>query len=442
MTVQMRAMTILYIGPRRNPDFETDYYISPVLAPAHLLAHFPPVYLICGERDPFVDDTVIFSGRVREAKRARRAEAEFKTQGHSAKFGETLRMSSTPAKAKEPDHILRETDDDWVQTRIIEGWGHGFMQMASLMKEVDLVLTEMADWIDESFEKALETQRDIKEVSAAHAAAQAAFKPDEPVLLSPDDQMTMQPGSTFVKPSTVYSEARPSGSMGGADLGAPVASGSSVGQDDGEEDEAEEGMISFKAKSKKTPPPSRFFVAPRHPSKERVNLYRSSSAPKFDLDDLAGSSGDTVNVETPPPVSRALPVEEDRRGMGTFAFFSGGSAKKAPSSARPIPNHSSIYGGGPSPALKARRDSKSSDSGANAPSPSSGKPTNSLLSAAVAGARAASPALAAAGLVPQSVGNVSEAELMRRRRLEAVFGMGETDSNKTSDAEYEEDDED
>lgn len=432
-------MAILYIGPRRNPDFETDYYISPVLAPAHLLAHFPPVYLICGERDPFVDDTVIFSGRVREAKRARRREAESKTQGQSVKFGESLRMSSAPAKTKEPDHILRETDDDWVQMRIIEGWGHGFMQMASLMREVDSVLTEMADWIDESFEKALETQRDISEVAAAHAAAQAAFKPDEPVLLSPDDHMIAQPGSTFVKPSQEYSSPRPANSMGGADLGAPVASGSAVGQQDDEDEGGEDGMISFKAKPKRTPPPSRFVPVPRRASKEKLNIYRSSSAPRFDLDELAGSSGETVDVATPPQFSRTLPVEEDKRGMGTFAFFSGGgSTKKPPPTTRPIPNHSSIYGGGGYIPPKTRRDSKSGSD--NPTDQSNAKPTNSLLSAAVAGARAASPALAAAGLVPQSVGNVSEAELMRRRRLEAVFGMGETDEDHFSDAEYEDED--
>lgn len=429
-------MAILYIGPRRNPDFETDYYISPVLAPAHLLAHFPPVYLICGERDPFVDDTVIFSGRVREAKRKRRSEAEFKMQGQSARVGEGLRMSSAAGKPKEPEHILRETDDDWVQMRIIEGWGHGFMQMASLMKEVDSVLTEMADWIDESFEKALETERDIHDVAAAHAAAQAAFRPDEPVLLSPDDQMA-QPGSTFVKPVKDYPDTSVHQPLGGADLGAPVASSSSFGRDD-EDDGMEEGMISFKAKPKKTPPPSRFFPVPRRPSKEQVNLYRSSSAPKFDLDEMAGSSGETVAVQTPPPVSRALPLDEEPKGMGTFAFFNPAAARKAsPAASRPIPNHSSIYGGsGGVPPLQAtRRYSNSNTSG----SPPPAKPTNSLLSAAVAGARAASPALAAAGLVPQSIGNVSEAELMRRRRLEAVFGMGETDDNHASDAEFEDD---
>ena len=72
----MRAMAIMYIGPLRNPDFATDYHVSPILAPSRLLEQFPPILMQCGEKDPFVDDTIIFAGRVREAKRRRRAALE------------------------------------------------------------------------------------------------------------------------------------------------------------------------------------------------------------------------------------------------------------------------------------------------------------------------------------------------------------------------------
>lgn len=343
---------------------------------------------------------------------------------------------SSSAKSSEPDHILRETDDDWVQMRIIEGWGHGFMQMASLMKEINPVLTEMADWIDESFEKELEIQRDVEEVAAAHAAAKAAFRPDAPVLMSPQDTI-VQPPSTYVKPVKHYSES-PRRSLGGADLGAAVASSSTMAA---EEEEQEEGMISFSAKTKRTPPPSRFFPVPRRASKEHLALYRSSSAVKFDQEQ-SGSSGETVSVATPPTDFGVYGQEEEAKGSGAFAFFGAGSRagpSKAPAAARPIPNHSSIYGASTSAALSVRRFSNSANGGPA--SPPITKPTNSLLSAAVAGARAASPALAAAGLVPQSIGNVSEAELMRRRRLEAVFGMGETDDDdQNSDVEEDEDD--
>ncbi|KAG5929823.1 hypothetical protein E4U42_004343 [Claviceps africana] len=64
----MRAMIILYIGPHNRPDFSRDYLLSPVLAPECLLAKFPKTYFMTGERDPLVDDTVIFAGRLRRAK--------------------------------------------------------------------------------------------------------------------------------------------------------------------------------------------------------------------------------------------------------------------------------------------------------------------------------------------------------------------------------------
>ena len=63
----LRAMIILYIGPYNRPDFATDFLLSPLLAPDSLLARFPKVYMLTGERDPLVDDTVIFAGRLRQA---------------------------------------------------------------------------------------------------------------------------------------------------------------------------------------------------------------------------------------------------------------------------------------------------------------------------------------------------------------------------------------
>lgn len=413
----MRAMAILYIGPRRNPDFETDYYISPILSPPHLLAHFPPVYLICGERDPFVDDTVIFAGKVREAKRARRAQAENVSQSKSVKYGEGLRMSNS-SKSDMPDHILRETDDDWVQIRVIEGWGHGFMQMASLMREVDSVLTEMADWIDESFEKSTLRRKDVDDVAAAHAAAKAAFRPDAPVLLSPDDHL-MPPTSTHVKPVRNYKKSPSDRPLGGADLGAPLSS-------DLKSDE-EEGVVTFTPKTKKkNPPPSRFTPVPRRPSKEALDLQRNSSAPRFDVDET-GSSGEAMSIRTPPLGVRSLPSPDSiPKGSGAFAFFNGNRGNSVvvpqPGTTIPLISPGPIYG----------ESSIRRTSGGIAVAP---RPTNSLVAAAVAGARAASPALAAAGFVPQSVGSITEAELMRRRRMDAVFGMGETDSAMASDEE-------
>jgi len=160
----MRAMAILYIGPHRNPDFATDYYISPILAPSHILAQFPPLLMQCGEKDPFVDDTVIFAGRIREAKRARKVELDLAIAGKSARFGESLRMStatseqSTPAEGtrlaamkKERDQLARETEEDWVQMVLFSEWSHGYLQMPSLMSEAKAVIEDLGDWIDDAF---------------------------------------------------------------------------------------------------------------------------------------------------------------------------------------------------------------------------------------------------------------------------------------------------
>ncbi|KAI8993039.1 Alpha/Beta hydrolase protein [Trametes punicea] len=166
----MRAMAILYIGPHRNPDFQSDYQLSPILAPDHLLAQFPPLLMSCGEKDPFVDDTLIFAGRVRKAKRARRAELERILAGKSAQHGEHLRMSALPLPAgvgrhddvgrdealralrREYERLARESEDDWVQMNIFSEWSHGYLQMPSLMREARGVIDDLADWMEEVFE--------------------------------------------------------------------------------------------------------------------------------------------------------------------------------------------------------------------------------------------------------------------------------------------------
>lgn len=143
----MRAMAILYIGPHRNPDFTTDYHISPILAPSHLLAQFPPLLMQCGEKDPFVDDTVIFAGRVREAKRARKIELDLALSGKSARFGESLRMSSVDGHSdgkssemkRERDKLASEVESDWVQMVLFSDWSHGYLQMPTLLTEARAV---------------------------------------------------------------------------------------------------------------------------------------------------------------------------------------------------------------------------------------------------------------------------------------------------------------
>ncbi|OMH84737.1 Hormone-sensitive lipase, partial [Zancudomyces culisetae] len=108
----MRAMALLYIGPNPSPNFQKDYYFSPIVAPDELLARFPDTYFMCGEKDPLVDDTVIFAGRIREAKAKVRAQViekqlmtqnagvESKTQPEKANSSAT---STTKAAAEDLD---------------------------------------------------------------------------------------------------------------------------------------------------------------------------------------------------------------------------------------------------------------------------------------------------------------------------------------------------
>ncbi|KAF8973116.1 Alpha/Beta hydrolase protein [Flammula alnicola] len=181
----MRAMAILYIGPHRNPDFETDYHISPILTPSHLLAQFPPLLMQCGEKDPFVDDTVIFAGRVREAKRARKVELDLALSGKSARFGESLRMSSVDGHLdskvasemkKERDKLAREEESDWVQMVLFSDWSHGYLQMPTLMSEAKAA--KLAEWIDHAFDRYQATILDPKERTTDRAQIQTLLAPN------------------------------------------------------------------------------------------------------------------------------------------------------------------------------------------------------------------------------------------------------------------------
>jgi acetyl esterase/lipase len=127
-TELMRAMVILYIGPKNKPDFETDYLLSPLLAPSELLTLFPKTYLMCGEKDPLVDDTLVMAGRIREAKRAAR----------SRRRG--IAMSSR-----------EESDRDWVDMMLIRGVSHGFLQMTSFLKEGRVAVDKIGTWLEELF---------------------------------------------------------------------------------------------------------------------------------------------------------------------------------------------------------------------------------------------------------------------------------------------------
>lgn len=176
---QMRAMAILYIGPHRNPEFSSDYYISPILAPSHLLAQFPPILMSCGEKDPFVDDTVIFAGRIREAKRMRRQELDAFLSGRSTKPVEPFKIGrkegshdeALRALRRERDLLATQDDEDWATMQIFSEWSHGYLQMPMLMQEARTAINDLADWIDEAFARKKMGASSRREVAGSASGA-------------------------------------------------------------------------------------------------------------------------------------------------------------------------------------------------------------------------------------------------------------------------------
>jgi acetyl esterase/lipase len=128
----MRAMIILYIGPHNRPDFSTDFLLCPVLAPESLLARFPKTYILTGERDPLVDDTVIFAGRLRQAHRARHHDRqELGLVGESREFHES----------------------DVVEVTLIPGISHGFLQFPGIYPDGWKYIHRCSEWMLETFER-------------------------------------------------------------------------------------------------------------------------------------------------------------------------------------------------------------------------------------------------------------------------------------------------
>lgn len=182
----MRAMIILYVGPHNRPDFSQDYLLSPVLAPDALLARFPKTYFLTGERDPLVDDTVIFSGRLRRVKQAyynqqvllaqRRQDGdhygdddETNTEDQGSYFFENGRLFPDPTvNVDEPFNAK-----DAAEVVLIPGISHGFIQFPSLYPPAWKLIHRSGNWILDAFDAA-DARRDEAESRRVAARAAAA----------------------------------------------------------------------------------------------------------------------------------------------------------------------------------------------------------------------------------------------------------------------------
>jgi len=128
----MRAMIILYVGPYNRPDFTTDHLLCPAVAPENLLAKFPKTYFLTGERDPLVDDTVIFAGRIRQAKL------------HLFRERQEVGLEKSTAEFNEKDHV---------EVTLIPGISHGFVQFVSVFPDGWKHIFRCGNWIQETFSK-------------------------------------------------------------------------------------------------------------------------------------------------------------------------------------------------------------------------------------------------------------------------------------------------
>ncbi|KAL9622304.1 MAG: hypothetical protein Q9160_003315 [Pyrenula sp. 1 TL-2023] len=126
----MRAMIILYVGPYARPDFTTDHLLSPAVAPETLLARFPKTYILTGERDPLVDDTVIFAGRLRQAKL------------HLFRERKELGLEESKVEFDERAHV---------EIALIPGISHGFLQFVSVFPQGWKHIFRCGRWIEQIF---------------------------------------------------------------------------------------------------------------------------------------------------------------------------------------------------------------------------------------------------------------------------------------------------
>ncbi|KAI1826875.1 alpha/beta-hydrolase [Xylaria intraflava] len=135
----MRAMIILYIGPHNRPDFSQDYLLSPILAPDILLQRLPKIYFLTGERDPLVDDTVIFAGRLRRVKYAY----------HSNRIDGMNGL----------EELTDFDDKDVAEVVLIPGISHGFTQFPTIYPPAWELIDRCARWAENLLNTAEDRER-------------------------------------------------------------------------------------------------------------------------------------------------------------------------------------------------------------------------------------------------------------------------------------------
>lgn len=164
----MRAMIILYVGPHNRPDFSQDYFLSPILAPDSLLQRFPKTHFLTGERDPLVDDTVIFAGRLRRAKQA------FHSKRTSQGLGSLNEVSDFDEK-------------DVAEVVLIPGISHGFTQIPTLYPPAWKLIDRCASWAVDllnAAEKREKQRAHAQRTNRHHYRVESSGDEDKPLEIS------------------------------------------------------------------------------------------------------------------------------------------------------------------------------------------------------------------------------------------------------------------
>lgn len=173
----MRAMIILYVGPHNRPDFSQEYLLSPILAPDILLQRFPKTHFLTGERDPLVDDTVIFAGRLRKVKQAY----------HSQRASQGLGSF----------HDISDFDEkDVAEVVLIPGISHGFIQFPTLYPPAWNLIDRCAKWAVDLLNAAEAREKQQEQASRLnrhHHRVESSGDEDKPLEIS----MTRMRGRTI-----------------------------------------------------------------------------------------------------------------------------------------------------------------------------------------------------------------------------------------------------
>ncbi|GAA5967595.1 hypothetical protein JCM11641_005706 [Rhodosporidiobolus odoratus] len=441
-----RAMALLYIGPRNAPDLHSDYHISPIFTPANLLAQFPPLYMSCGERDPFVDDTVIFAGKLREAKEARKMELLARETRH----GESLRMSDS-LSSDSRRALLDENEDDWVRTSIIAGWSHGYLQMVSLLPAAEKVIAMMGDWIDEAFEKAeAKPQRNGTGGTRLSPTVSVAASPR--LVPSPEGVRTACPARPIKVPPPTLVETPASVPSPGLSSSKPLTPQTSA--NGASESEKEEDILTFTPKRRRdsstasragTPSPvvvagtssptlqrSALWVpVALHAGEHDLSSPSSSATQPLSLDESSSVTSAAAHLpQHPPPQHLVTPAERALRDeLATLPSLSsssnsGGNKLSFPLSHSPLASVASPSAAKPHFLTEPLNTPQ--------PRPGSAKPACYLDAAAHphphpprAGGGGSKLRSGSTGSLPHPQGAifVDAKDLLRRRRDDVVFGL-------------------